>query len=52
MQELIDQAVAKDVANVDCTTSHAPASWVHLLKQKIYNAYLCNTDDFRKYIYK
>ena len=52
MQELIDQAVAKDVANIDCMTSHAPASWVHLLKQKIYNAYLCNTDDFRKYIYK
>ena len=34
MQELIDQAVAKDVANIDRTTSHAPASWVHLLKQK------------------
>ena len=45
MQELIDQAVAKDVANIDRTTSHAPASWVHLLKQKIYNAYLRSTDD-------
>ena len=52
MQELIDQAVAKDVANIDRTTSHAPASWVHLLKQKIYNAYLCSTDDFRESIYK
>ncbi|QBZ12686.1 immunoglobulin A1 protease [Streptococcus mitis] len=52
MQELIDQAVAKDVANIDRTTSHAPASWVHLLKQKIYNAYLRSTDDFRKSIYK
>ena len=52
MQELIDQAVAKDVANIDRTTSHAPASWVHLLKQKIYNAYLRSTDDFRESIYK
>ena len=52
MQELIDQAVAKDVANIDRTTSYAPASWVHLLKQKIYNAYLRSTDDFRESIYK
>ena len=52
MQELIDQVVAKDVANIDRTTSHAPASWVHLLKQKIYNAYLRSTDDFRESIYK
>lgn len=52
MQELIDQAMAKDVANIDRTTSHAPASWVHLLKQKIYNAYLRSTDDFRESIYK
>ena len=52
MQELIDQAVTKDVANIDRTTSHAPASWVHLLKQKIYNAYLRSTDDFRESIYK
>ena len=52
MQELINQAVAKDVANIDRTTSHAPASWVHLLKQKIYNAYLRSTDDFRESIYK
>ena len=52
MQELIDQAVAKDMANIDRTTSHAPASWVHLLKQKIYNAYLRSTDDFRESIYK
>ena len=52
MQELIDQAVAKDVTNIDRTTSHAPASWVHLLKQKIYNAYLRSTDDFRESIYK
>ena len=52
MQELIDQAVAKDVANIDRTTSHALASWVHLLKQKIYNAYLRSTDDFRESIYK
>ena len=52
MQELINQAMAKDVANIDRTTSHAPASWVHLLKQKIYNAYLRSTDDFRESIYK
>ena len=52
MQELIDQAVAKDVSNIDRTTSHAPASWVHLLKQKIYNAYLRSTDDFRESIYR
>ncbi|EOB21180.1 hypothetical protein D064_08165 [Streptococcus mitis 11/5] len=52
MQELIDQAMAKDVSNIDRTTSHAPASWVHLLKQKIYNAYLRSTDDFRESIYK
>ncbi|WP_203180113.1 ZmpA/ZmpB/ZmpC family metallo-endopeptidase [Streptococcus mitis] len=52
MQELINQAVAKDVANIDRTTSHVPASWVHLLKQKIYNAYLRSTDDFRESIYK
>ncbi|WP_261046811.1 ZmpA/ZmpB/ZmpC family metallo-endopeptidase [Streptococcus mitis] len=52
MQELIDQAMAKDVANIDRATDHAPASWVHLLKQKIYNAYLRSTDDFRESIYK
>ena len=52
MQELINQAMAKDVANIDRATDHAPASWVHLLKQKIYNAYLRSTDDFRESIYK
>ena len=52
MQELINEAVAKDITNIDRTTSHAPASWVHLLKQKIYNAYLRITDDFKESIYK
>ena len=52
MQALIDAAVARDITNIDRTTSHAPASWVHLLKQKIYNAYLRTTDDFRESIYK
>ena len=52
MQTLIDAAVARDITNIDRTTSHAPASWVHLLKQKIYNAYLRTTDDFRESIYK
>ena len=52
MQELIDQQWQKMWLNIDCTTSHAPASWVHLLKQKIYNAYLRSTDDFRESIYK
>ena len=52
MQALINAAVAKDIENIDRTTSHAPASWVHLLKQKIYNAYLRSTDDFRESIYK
>ena len=52
MQQLIDAAVAKDITNIDRATSHTPASWVHLLKQKIYNAYLRTTDDFRESIYK
>ena len=52
MQELINEAVARDITNIDRATSHAPASWVHLLKQKIYNAYLRITDDFKDSIYK
>ena len=53
MQELIDQAVAKDVANIDRTTSHAPASWVQLVKTKnLQLPYLRSTDDFRESIYK
>ena len=52
MQELINEAVARDISNIDRATSHAPASWVHLLKQKIYNAYLRITDDFKDSIYK
>ena len=52
MQELINEAVARDITNIDRTTSHAPAGWVHLLKQKIYNAYLRITDDFKESIYK
>ena len=52
MQELINEVVTKDITNIDSVTSHAPVSWVYLLKQKIYNAYLCNTDDFKESIYK
>ena len=52
MQELINEAIARDITNIDRATSHAPASWVHLLKQKIYNAYLRITDDFKESIYK
>ena len=52
MQELINEAVARDITNIDRATSHAPASWVHLLKQKIYNAYLRITDDFKESVYK
>ena len=47
MQQLIDAAVAKDITNIDRATSYVSPSWVHLLKQKIYNVYLRSTDDFR-----
>ena len=52
MQVLIDAAVAHDVKNLKRATENVPSSWVHLLKQKIYNAYLRSTDDFRESIYK
>ena len=52
MQALIDAAVAHDVKNIKRATENVPSSWVHLLKQKIYNAYLRLTDDFRESIYK
>ena len=52
MQQLIDAAVARDITNIDRATSYVSPSWVHLLKQKIYNAYLRTTDDFRESIYK
>ena len=51
MQELINEVVEKDITNIDRATSRAPVSWVHLLKQKIYNAYLRITDDFKESIY-
>ena len=52
MQALIDAAVAHDVKSIKRATENVPSSWVHLLKQKIYNAYLRLTDDFRESIYK
>ena len=52
MQALIDAAVAHDVKNIKRATENVPSSWVHLLKQKIYNAYLRLTDDFRESTYK
>ncbi|MBF0713707.1 G5 domain-containing protein [Gemella sp. GH3] len=51
LQRLVDEAMALDISNVDRTTSHVPASWVHLLHSKIYNAFLRETDDFRTTIY-
>lgn len=52
LQDLMDAAMVTDVSNIDRTTSHTPASWVHLLKSKIYKAYLRQTDDFKTSIYK
>ena len=52
MQALINAAVEKDIQNIDRATENVSSSWVHLLKQKIYNAYLRLTDDFRGSIYK
>ena len=52
MQKLMDAAVAEDVRNITNATSRVEASWVNLLKKKIYNAYLRATDDFRQSIFK
>ena len=51
MQRLMDAAVAEDVSNITNATSRVDASWVNLLKKKIYNAYLRETDDFRQSIF-
>ena len=51
MQKLMDEATAEDVRNIDNATSRVEASWVNLLKKKIYNAYLRTTDDFRQSIF-
>jgi len=51
MQRLMDAAVAEDVSNIANATSRVDASWVNLLKKKIYNAYLRETDDFRQSIF-
>ena len=51
MQKLMDEAVAEDVRNITNATSRVDASWVNLLKKKIYNAYLRETDDFRQSIF-
>ncbi|EIC79396.1 SIALI-17 repeat-containing surface protein [Streptococcus oralis] len=52
MQQLMDEAVAEDVRNITNATNRVEASWVNLLKKKIYNAYLRETDDFRQSIFK
>ena len=52
MQKLMDEAVAEDVGNITNATSRVESSWVNLLKKKIYNAYLRETDDFRQSIFK
>ncbi|RSI05271.1 Immunoglobulin A1 protease precursor [Streptococcus sanguinis] len=51
MQKLMDEAVAEDVRNITNATSRVDASWVNLLKKKIYNAYIRETDDFRQSIF-
>ena len=51
MQKLMDEAVAEDVRNIANATSRVDASWVNLLKKKIYNAYIRETDDFRQSIF-
>ena len=51
MQKLMDEAVAEDVRNITNATNRVEASWVNLLKKKIYNAYLRETDDFRQSIF-
>ena len=51
MQRLMDAAVAEDVSNIANATSRVDSSWVNLLKKKIYNAYLRETDDFRQSIF-
>ncbi|MDE8687108.1 SIALI-17 repeat-containing surface protein [Streptococcus gordonii] len=51
MQKLMDAAIAEDVRNITNATSRVEASWVNLLKKKIYNAYLRETDDFRQSIF-
>ena len=51
MQRLMDEATAEDVRNIDNATNRVEASWVNLLKKKIYNAYLRTTDDFRQSIF-
>ena len=51
MQRLMDEATAEDVRNIDNATSRVEASWVNLLKKKIYNTYLRTTDDFRQSIF-
>ena len=52
MQQLMDAAVAEDVRNITNATSRVEASWVNLLKKRIYNAYLRETDDFRQSIFE
>ncbi|MBF0716074.1 ZmpA/ZmpB/ZmpC family metallo-endopeptidase, partial [Gemelliphila palaticanis] len=52
LQALIDAAVEKDMTNIQRATEHAPASWVNLLKERVYNAYLNLTNDFTDSIYK
>ena len=51
MQKLMDEAVTEDVRNITNATNRVEASWVNLLKKKIYNAYLRETDDFRQSIF-
>ncbi|MEW4355181.1 ZmpA/ZmpB/ZmpC family metallo-endopeptidase [Streptococcus pneumoniae] len=56
LQSMIEDAMAFDVRN-DASLKRATlnsnpvASWVNILKQKVYNAYLRSTDDFKESIF-
>ena len=52
MQELMNQAIEYDIKNIDRATADANASWVNILKKKIYHAYLIDTDDFKVSIFR
>ncbi|HEM5089473.1 TPA: G5 domain-containing protein [Streptococcus suis] len=52
LEKLMDEAVAQDMKSIDIVLAHNESSWVNVLKQRIYNALLRNTDDFRTSIFK
>lgn len=52
LQQLIDDALAHDIKNLSNATKNAGDSFVELLKRKIYNAYLRDSNDFTDSIFK